>query len=89
MMVIKYFKEIKNMETFFGYMLQFINEDSSRGDLARDMQRVQKMNPQEDLNAISTWPEMLSHLRSNHADPAAIKTAFRCWRNYEPPRDAA
>lgn len=78
-------------ETFYTYMLQFVVENSARGDLAGDMQYEQERSPwnTKDLNEIDSWEHLERYLRFHHACSECLRTAKRCWRAYEKTRDAA
>ena len=77
--------------TFYTYMLQFLDEESPRGDLARDLRHEQEAAPCRtcDLNGIRTWPEMETHLRIHHACHECRRTAKRCWQDYRNTPDGA
>ena len=78
--------------SFYGYMLQFLGEDSPRGDLAKDMQYEQEKSPYktcDDLNEIRTWSEMNTHLRVHFACDDCYRTAKRCWQDYRNSPDCA
>ena len=78
--------------TFYTYMLRFLNEDSPRGDLAKDMQYEQEKAPYktiDDLNEIQAWSEMETHLRVHRVCDEARRTAKRCWQDYRNSPDCA
>ena len=78
--------------SFYGYMLQFVGEDSPRGDLAKDMQHEQEKAPYktiDDMNDIRTWSEMDCHLSVHRACEEARRTAKRCWQDYRNSPDCA
>lgn len=77
-------------KTFYNYMLTFTKEDSPRGLLARDMQYMQERSPRntDNLNEITTWDQMLFHLREHNAWWGFIEIAELCWHDYEN-RDSA
>lgn len=73
-------------------MQTFRNEDSSRGDLARDMYDEQERSPFricDDLNGIVTWEHMQTYLRTARACDDCIRTAKRCWQDYMKSLDCA
>ena len=64
--------------SFYGYMLQFLEEDPPRGDLARDMLKdaeVANLNGREELR---------DHFsRLSHGATAVMNTFYRCWAAYK------
>ena len=86
----KYYSERKKnmVQSFYGYMLQFLGEDTARGDLARDMQYEQERSPFKtcELDEIRTWTQMETHLSVHNACRDCYETAKACWRDYEKTR---
>ncbi len=66
-------------ESFYHYMMHFLDADSPRGDFARDMKRS---GDEPELGQIRSWDSLLSYLRLRHACPECIRTAKNCWRTY-------
>jgi len=79
------------VKTFYDYMLQFLEEESPRGDLARDMHHEQERSLFRtcDLNGIRTWDQMDIHLSDHQACSGCRETAKACWRDFQKNRDSA
>ena len=76
--------------TFYRYMLQFLEEDTPRGDLARDMQYEQERSPwnTRDLNEYTSWEKLRNYLEFHRACDECIQTAKTCWQEYRKTRTA-
>lgn len=56
-------------------MMHFLDVESPRGDLARDMKRS---GDESELTQIRSWDSLLSYLQLSHACPECIRTAKSC-----------
>lgn len=68
-------------------MLRYLEEDTPRGDLARDMQYEQERSPwnTRDLNEYTSWDKFRNNLEFHHACDECIQTARICWQELQKP----
>ena len=74
--------------SFYEYMIsKYRHKDTSYGDLARDMERDNKLTSFfSNLHECSVEHQHKSieaHLLSLHACPGALDAFERCWKNYK------
>ena len=69
-------------------MLRYLDEDTLRGDLARDMQYEQERSPwyDRDLNKFTSWEKFRNYLEFHHACDECIRTAKTSWQEYRKAR---
>ena len=71
-------------KTFYEFMLQYKGKDTPRGDLARDMIRLQTWYPEDgDLNRIDSLHILMCYLSAHGACQACCEAAESCWSSYE------
>lgn len=73
---------VKNPGTFFQYMIGYVGQDTSKGDLARDMKHEAERSRFCGVEEISTLEDFVRYLEWNDACRECIATARKCWRDY-------
>ena len=75
-------------KSFFQYIMSYLNKNTPRGDLARDMMYEQRMHPEEDLDQIDTEERFMHYLSAHRACQECIDVAHRCWVSYHKTLDS-